>query len=91
MNCSMDGTSSFTSLSIVLYCESSRTHAGEYLFDRIAQYPALSARREGEGTRTHSEAETESRTYARSRYSSETMMPKSVARRPYFSRSALVV
>ena len=60
---------------------------------RIPLWPRCSApgevwQREGW---THSTAVIESRTYARSRYSSATMMPKRVARRPYFSRSALVV
>ena len=41
MNCSIDFTSSLTSLSIVLYCDSNRVHAGEYLFRRAAQYPIL--------------------------------------------------
>lgn len=33
INASIDGTSSPTNLSIVLYCDSSRVHAGEYLFN----------------------------------------------------------
>ena len=37
MNCSIDGTSSPTSFSMVLYCDSNRVHAGEYLFGRPAQ------------------------------------------------------
>ena len=34
INASIDGTSSPTNLSIVLYCESSFVHAGEYLLRR---------------------------------------------------------
>ncbi len=53
------------------------------------------ARAEGQkgrkGESTHSAAVTESRTYARSRYSSATTIPKSVASMPNRSRSALVV
>lgn len=71
---------------MVLYCDSSRVHAGEYLFTGVAQYlPDTMWRR-----CTHSAAVTESRTYARSRYSRATMIPKRVARRPYFSRSEFV-
>ena len=33
INASIDGTSSPTNLSIVLYCDNSRVHAGEYLFN----------------------------------------------------------
>lgn len=37
MNSSMEGTSSTTSFNIVLYCESRRVHAGEYLFAHNTQ------------------------------------------------------
>ena len=86
MNCSIEGTSSPTSLSMVLYCDSNRVHAGEYLFTGVAQsFPYTPGQR-----CTHSAAVTESRTYARSKYSRATMMPKRVAKRPYFSLSAFV-
>jgi uncharacterized membrane protein len=88
MNSSIDGTSSPTSLSIVLYCESSRVHAGEYLFSEgISSTYVLT----NNAAATHSDAGTESRTYARSRYSKDTMIPNNVANSPYFSRSALFV
>lgn len=32
INCSIDGTSSLTNLNMVLYWESNRVHAGEYLY-----------------------------------------------------------
>lgn len=86
MNCPIEGTSSPTSLSMVLYCDNSLVHAGEYLFTDVAKH---SPNTQGEKC-THSAAVTESRTYARSRYSRATMMPKRVAKRPYFSLSAFV-
>ena len=45
INCSIDGTSSFTNLNMVLYWESNRVHAGEYLYVNVLSN-VLSSRRE---------------------------------------------
>ena len=62
MNWSIEGTSSSTSLDIVLYWESSLVHAGEYL---TAEKSGIVVRNEIRCT--HSAAVTASLTYALSR------------------------
>lgn len=59
MNCSIEGTSSPTNLSIVLYWDNSRVHAGEYLYAQVLNKHLPLARPENS---THSAAVTESRT-----------------------------
>jgi hypothetical protein len=61
MNSSIDGTSSPTSFSIVLYCDKSLVHAGEYLLHLSFFTTSMKV------TGTDSAAVMESRTYARSR------------------------
>lgn len=60
MNSSAEGTASPTSFSIVLYCDSSLVHAGEYLLKSEVQ-------RIDNVKGTYSTAVTESRIYALSR------------------------
>lgn len=62
INSSTDGTSSPTSLNIVLYCDNKRVQAGEYLFEILVLSSIAHF-----GNETHSAAVMESRTYARSR------------------------